>query len=335
MKLHANIRVTALFTALLMFPCQLSYAETSHSTDTSICSSLQASLSPGTLLKARSIADALAANSNSRLRMNNPQRVGDFSLKSTYSGSLSCQRNTLYRVSAAGSVQVAMPQHFAGGEGALCSGDRVRLVTLLDNPALLEEGDRGTTTTITLSIWSKGAWSLPCHVAVTWRPEYGVREEFCAEDKACSKLRRLAVEISNTRHESPWTDTLESQWYKDEMSEQKTWTKMLELADQQGILQETLPTLGRDTENYSDGRPHTYYVHSFVNSEFVPLEVDGKLLLGKIGLAGVAYRTGSAELLSVYQLEGDRLNPIAGFYLDVIGKTVLTSALLSTAPGKD
>jgi hypothetical protein len=56
----------------------------------------------------------------------------------------------------------------------------------------------------------------------------------------------------------------------------------------------------------------------------MPVVVNGHLLLGKIGLAGVSLsHSGSAELFSAYRLNQDRLEPAAGFYMDVVGESLL------------
>lgn len=121
----------------------------------SACYAIAKFLPPlGTRLDDKRIADIIATKPHSVLLMHTTTSFS-LSLESRYVGSARCQRNTLYRATSGGREEIAMPEYFAGGEGALCAGDRVQLAAVSGIPALLEEDPSEDRTVISLTLLKK------------------------------------------------------------------------------------------------------------------------------------------------------------------------------------
>lgn len=159
-------------------------------------------------------------------------------------------------------------------------------------------------------------------------PHYGVKERFCHGD-ACRALERAARKMADDKLGELGAVPASSELGR---PDQTTWENMLRLAADEKLESGELPTLGVKTDSYSDGLPHAYYQHSYAEHSFIPVVVGGRLLLGKIGPAGVSpSHAGSAVLFSAYKLTDGHLEPVAGFYLDVVGYT-LTGFQVSGSP---
>lgn len=274
-----------------------------------ICENLAALLPPvGTTLPENSTLQMLADRSGSTLTLD-PKLLQGLILESTYGGSLNCQRNKLFREEQSNKVPVAIPEWFAGGEGALCAADKVRLSAIKSHPLLIDDDENEPTRSdMIFSVQIDSRWSAPCRLTIETKPHYGIIDAYC-DGEICAALARIAVELGDADYGGP--DPVETST----PSDNATWTKMQQLADNSDLQHERLPTLDKPAET-------AHRDLDFWNSSIVPVQIDGKILLGIFGTAGFGSHFGSADLFGVYRLAGEHLEPVAGFTLDVVARTL-------------
>ncbi len=244
------------------------------------------------------------------------ESVAGLILKSTYTGSLNCQLPKLYKITAELSEAIALPKRFQGGEAELCADDNVQLVTVNNTPALFETEHNETDNRLYLyvAVRSGSIWGKTCRLSIETTPLFGITRRFC-NGAGCQDLERFAVEAANSRHAGnnatypPRADDLT-------LEKQNRWTAMKQLAEQRKILDDNLPTFGK---NDHDGS-----LRSFVDwkTVFMPVEIGNDLLLGKIGTAGFGIHYGSDKLFAAYRLVDHRFQPVAGFHLSILARSL-------------
>ncbi|BBP00599.1 hypothetical protein SFSGTM_13070 [Sulfuriferula nivalis] len=217
-----------------------------------------------------------------------------------------------------------MPQEFAGGEGELCQGYVVRLASLNEVPALLEETIWGSNsidkTVIHLTLKTNTGWARTCSITILAKRRYTVMDQFC-DGNYCDALASIAPNLSDLRHANENGVDQPSNPSDLDLrgTKRDTFMNMVRIAEKQGIKQDfEIPTLGKKHV------PSIYSDRTFVgwDTQLVPIVLDGHIFLGKIGTAGFGTHYGSADVLAVYKLSGDHLKPVAGFCLDVASKIV-------------
>ena len=308
-----NSRILAGFLAALT-TAPASQAETlPHQT---VCDAIASSLPPrGTRLSAKPINEVIAAFPGSVLSLQ-PATVQGLTLESTYAGSLNCQLPKLYKNTGGVHEEIAIPARFQGGEGALCADDKVQLVAVNHTPALLETALNGRDNRLDLDIAveSSSDWSPPCRLSIETTPRFGITGRLC-DGAECKALEKVAVEAADSRHTGDYA-THPPKANELSPEKQERWTIMKQLANERKLIKDDLPTFGQ--EKYV-GR-----LHSFVDWKTVltPVEIGSDLLLGKIGTAGFGSHYGSDELFAAYRLIGDKFQPVAGFYLSVVARSL-------------
>ncbi len=138
-------------------------------------------------------------------------------------------------------------------------------------------------------------------------------QQFCSGDM-CPDLAHMAVQAVDARQVgNPPKQTIEAA--KLPAAVQAKWAEMKQLAYARQLKGDELPTFGQANTNGS--------LRSFIdwNTVFVPVQLGGELLLGKVGPAGFGSHFGSDELFAAYKLVGNQLQPVAGFYLSVVARS--------------
>jgi hypothetical protein len=99
-------------------------------------------------------------------------------------------------------------------------------------------------------------------------------------------------------------------------TDQPKWVEMKQLADVRQLIRDELPVFGQANTNGS--------LRSFVDwiTVFIPIQLNGSLLLGKVGTAGFGSHFGSDELFAAYRLVGGQFQPVAGFYPGVVARSL-------------
>ncbi len=145
-------------------------------------------------------------------------------------------------------------------------------------------------------------------------PHYGLAEQFCSDD-TCQALGRIAVQVADSRRD---TDTPKQAPAVSQLTatDQAKWDEIQQLANTRQLVADELPTFGQVNTNGS--------LRSFLDRDtvFLPIRLNGKLLLGKTGTAGFGSHFGSDQLFAAYRQNGDQLQPVAGFYLTVAARSL-------------
>ena len=319
--------LTRLRTASL-FCCVLSgaIAAASPSDAASVCYDLLNSLPPvGTKLPGGSLVEQLATRSGSTLNLH-PDRPDGLELHSDFVGSAVCQRNIMTQT-ISGKEKIIDIGGFAGGEGALCADDSVSLVTIDNGPALLE-ADGSQVDKLELRIVSPRGrdWRPVCRITMIFASEYGAERSYCP-GADCSALARASIQeadmitrqleaelISGRPVTSPTAPDLDDLT----LSQRMSWADMTRVFQQRKPQRGSeIPTLGQD-DHYSG------HINSIVgwDTSVFPVRLDGRVLLGVIGTAGFGMKFGEDKGSAIYDLKSENLEPIAGFYLNVVARII-------------
>lgn len=306
---------------LVLLICNVQGADETQPSGSSPCDLLSNYLHSGeTLPGDRSLSTVIAQKPGSNLRLDTDVGNG-WSLESIVRGSLHCQSPTLYHTTSSGREKISIPHRFEGEEGSHCQGDVVRLASLNEIPALLEDavwgGNSIDKTVIHLATRTNTGWTPICSITVLATRHYAVTDKFC-NGNYCDALAGIASKLSDLRHAKEGGAYLPSEQNL-RGADRGAFNNMVRLAEEQGIEKDfEIPTLGQKNEHSS------YADHSFVGwvTKLVPIVFGGQVFLAKIGTAGFGNHFGSADVLAIYELVGDHLNPVAGFCLNVTSKMI-------------
>ena len=311
----------------------------SETVASSPCAELVHDLPPlGITLPDRRVADLIAASPAANIRLD-LKTVSGISMESTYGGSLNCQRNKVYKTTRSGRFELAIPEMFAGGEGALCAGDKVRIGSVNNAPMLLDEEPEEGRVFLTATRRVADGWTPLCTVTLDKAPRYEVSTQDCSGTD-CAMFARLAVEMANRVGAAQSTggnttlstrihhgrlkvncsgDGCPPSWEKTflqvtlqkipSMSQKRKFDQLLQTAEQDQI--DVEPFQGPRSSNGHRGEEDYY------ESSFLPIMSGEEVLLGKIGHeAGMHSAPTSTVLFSVYRLQGQRFAAAASFRLD-------------------
>ena len=331
LKVRPPASVMAVLTRLRtasLFCCVLSgaIAAASPAGAASVCYDLLNSLPPvGIKLPGGSLVEQLATRSGSTLDLH-PDRPDGLELHSDFVGSAVCQRNIMTQT-ISGKEKIIDIGGFAGGEGALCAGDDVSLVTIDNRPALLE-ADGTELDKLDLRIVSPRGrdWSPACRIKIIFASEYGAQRSYCP-GADCSALARASIREADmiTRQLEaglisgrPVTLTTAPDLDDLTLSQRASWDDMTRLFQQQHPQRGSkIPTFGQD-DRFSG---HIDGIVGWDTSVF-PVRLDRRLMLGVIGTAGFGTKFGEDKGSAIYDLEGGDLKPVAGFHLNVVARIV-------------
>jgi hypothetical protein len=305
-------RITALLLVSVLFARA---AEPAATSPTSACQAIADTLPPlGTVLPPKPALEIMANVPRSVVALHSKMPAG-LVFQSTYAGSLNCQRNTGSMEIADTHELVAIPDRFVGGEGALCGDDKVWLVTVSGLPALVDAGPDSLANRVDLdiSVWNRTSWSASCRLAIDTEPHYGIVQQFC-DNKQCDALAQSAERIANPRP-SDWDITQAIHALDTHPMEREKWERMASIALSTRLLGDDLPTFGQPLSS-------RVWTTSFWDADrgFLPVMVNGELLLGKVGTAGWGNHFGEDVLLAAYRLSDDKLEPVAGYFIGVTAR---------------
>jgi len=283
--------------------------------DPSACARIAASLpSAGTELPNLPLLQSLELLSKGAITL--PKETSDgLSMESEYGGSLGCQRYHLYRSSPQGRSEVTVPDSYQDGEGRFCAGDEVALMEISGRAALVENTPAEGSAALRIVERENDGWSKSCRLAVTIKSHYEAAEHSC-RGKSCDELTKIGGILADTygAGEAARAELRARQLPTENVA---SWTRMVSIATKQNLAWADAPLSG------SSGLPKSY--REARDRFFVPIIIDGKLLLGNLGTAGFGFGIHTyGPLLSVYELVGKKLEPIAGYNFTVGGEILGT-----------
>lgn len=181
----------------------------------------------------------------------------------------------------------------------------------------------------------RSAWGPTCSIHMLLRPVYSIDQFYCSGEYCASLAKigpRLADLVSKKDRPSP-TPGLVALWNASvPPPDRELWANMKQNAF------ETLRTVSFSASDPQNTMSYEYFdnqngttrfeyrgvVAPGEDTAFVPIILDGKVLLGKIGSYGYGCcHATDIELLSVFNLEKRRLVPIAGMILVPSGSRLM------------
>jgi hypothetical protein len=201
------------------------------------------------------------------------------------------------------------------GEGDLCFGDSVNFGQVFGRPAFIEHSilaPTSETETYVITPWIGGGWAASCRLQLRYRTHFAETEHFCGDADVCRAAGReaeaIATAFGKARARAEPRATGDFAYGPDATPEAKAMVKRV--VDARRDLAETpvFPTFGATAETEFPG-------YSYEGLAFFPLGIDGRYYFAVIGHGGVGWREIGDTLLGIYEADGDRLKPLAGFVI--------------------
>jgi hypothetical protein len=212
-------------------------------------------------------------------------------------GSLSCQYFVFFNSPPAGAAEmIAEPpiaQSTHGPRFCWKSSGYAGAVTGI--PAFIVADDEDNIVKLSFTPWRDGQWQQSCQVAIKFDALFEVTDRFC-DGVDCTEGAKQALALAK-RVDGGATGDGDTAAFKA--------LKKLAEEDPPG---NQLPTFGGSIQ----ARPFSEFAPEPV---IVPLVVDGQTYLGRVGHAAFAWRVSPDYLVAIYKKRGDKLEPVAGFYI--------------------
>ncbi len=160
-------------------------------------------------------------------------------------------------------------------------------------PALIVGESADQEETITVTPWHERAWQTACVVAVRYGATFTVTHRFC-KDVDCAKVGDLAR-------------TLAMQFDEDPKSLPPAPAGDPELSGQT-----LLPTFGQAPAPFLASTPHSFAEEAPATS----VTFEGQTYAARLGHSAIGWRRYPDYLFALYRPLGDRLEPVAGIYIE-------------------
>lgn len=225
----------------------------------------------------------------------------------TVQGSANCQGFTFFDARPGGPSRLLQGPDGVGlgEEAAFCFGQEGHAGQVDGVPAFIVQRDTQGTVELSITPWRDGAWQKACHVTLSFDNGFDATERFCAGvdcDQMAEQARTLAKELD---------ESLRPNLGLPDMSR---------LMVQSG-LDKRIPTFGEEPKTPD----HAVYADFQGDAIFLPIVVGNEMYLARLGRAGFAWRRSPNYLFAAYRMKGDRLEPVAGIFVDLV-RSSLTDA---------
>jgi hypothetical protein len=218
-------------------------------------------------------------------------------------GSADCEIDHFFRYTGPG---VAAPMADVAAYGGLCF-DSSREMARVDGRLALVETDAMDTPDLGVEVevtpWNDG-WGPTCRAAVRLAERFRVSERFCQGEPACGDAERLAASLAQAFVRSRYgrdPAPLAAVSPVDPAIAGKLAPALEALSKDMNA---ALPTFG--------ATPRTQYPQysTFVG---VPVRLDDRPFLARVGQGGVGWRSLGDYLVAYYAPDGDGLKPVASY----------------------
>ena len=225
----------------------------------------------------------------------------------TVQGSANCQGFTFFDARPGGpSRLVKGPEGVGlGEEAAFCFGQEGHAGQVDGVPAFIVQRDGQSTVELSVVPWRDGSWQKSCRVTLSFDNGFDATERFCA-GVDCNEMAEQARTLAKELDES--------------LRPNLGLPDMSRLAAQAG-LDKRVPTFGEQPKNAD----HDVYADFQGDAIFLPIVVGNEMYLARLGRAGFAWRRSPNYLFAAYRMTGDRLEPVAGIFVDLV-RSSLTDA---------
>jgi hypothetical protein len=224
------------------------------------------------------------------------------------SGTAHCQHFVFFEASSTGAAHAIIdPPVVRNAEPAsFCYKMTAYAGEVAGVPAIIVETDRDNTVELSLTPWREGGWQQQCKVVIRFSDVFEVTDRFC-QGVNCNEMADQALSLLRKVDQDP-------QAAEDAGGQDGKFKAMKELAD--GNLQDiqSFPTFG--------GKFHgSYFPNGSDQAQFgpesviLPIVVAGETYLARLGHFAIGWQTTPDYLFAAYKRVGDRIEPVAGFYI--------------------
>jgi hypothetical protein len=230
----------------------------------------------------------------------------DIYAASTFQGTLHCQTTVYLKASASRPPrQIASPP---SDDDELCWTQSAELGRVAGRPAVIEHGARSQTDwdeDIRITPLVGEAWWRGCRLSLTYRTDYTVTDRLCADASVCAGAERVVQDVAlayNRKREDDSDNTVFTFGPPPSLEMKATLKHVVDSLDGSRTL---------DFPQHLDIRGGGGF--SYSGFAVFSLRVGTRDYIAAIGHEGVGWREGANTLLAIYDTQGEKPVPIAGF----------------------